>query len=168
MKGLQLQMPDNTASKSDAYYPPSAFYFKIEFTSNKGQDTSFQEVSGLNVTIEYDRVAEGGENFFYYLPKPPKYDNLVLKRGMADISSPLVSWCAGILGPDFSKPVEPRTLNVFLLNEQGDACRAWNIVNALPVKWQIDGFNSTKNAVAIETIELTYNYFTREDSKYGH
>ncbi len=158
----------NSSLQSKGYYPPPAFYFKIEFTATQGQDTAFQEVSGLNVTIEYDQVAEGGENFFYQLPKPPKYDNLVLKRGMADMSSPLVLWCSSILGPDFAKPVEPRSLNISLLNEQGDPCRVWNIVNALPVKWQIDGFNSTKNSVAIETIELTYNYFTREDSSYGH
>ncbi len=143
-------------------YPVPAFYFAVSFLDHRDQDTSFQEVSGMNVTIEYDKVAEGGENFFYNLPKPPKYENLILKRGMADQSSPIVQWCSAILGPDLTKPVEPKTLNVFLLNENGDACRAWNIVNALPIKWQIDGFNSTKNAVAIETIELTYNYFTRE------
>lgn len=143
-------------------YPVPAFYFSVSFLDHRDQDTSFQEVSGMNVTIDYDKVAEGGENYFYYLPKPPKYENLVLKRGMADQSSPIVQWCSAILGPDFTKPVEPKNLIVFLLNENGDACRAWNIVNALPVKWQIDTFNSTKNAVAIETIELNYNYFTRE------
>lgn len=150
------------------FYPVPAFYFKVEFPQFRGQDTAFQEVSGMNVNIEYDKVAEGGENFFYNLPKPPKYDHLILKRGMADQSSPLVQWCTAMLGPDLTKPVEPRNLNIFLLNENGEACRAWNIVNALPVKWQIDGFNSTKNAVAIETIELTYNYFTREESSSGH
>ncbi|SDU58259.1 phage tail protein [Desulfobacula phenolica] len=155
-------------SQSNGYYPPPAFYFKVEFTAFQGQDTSFQEVSGLNATIEYEKVAEGGGNFFYQLPKPPKYDNLILKRGMAGMSSPLVSWCSTILSPNFTKPVEPRSLNVFLLNEQGEPCRAWNVVNALPVKWQIDAFNSTKNDVAIETIELTYHYFTREDGNYGH
>lgn len=154
---------DNSSGGQTGLYPVPAFYFKVEFTEFKGQDTAFQEVSGMNVTIEYDKVPEGGENFFYNLPKQPKYDNLVLKRGMADMSSPLVKWCAAVLGPDLTKPVEPRSLHVFLLNEQGDACRTWNIINALPVKWQIDGFNSTKNSVAIETIELTYNYFTREE-----
>jgi phage tail-like protein len=149
------------AGGQTGFYPVPAFYFKVAFKDYPDQDTAFQEVSGLTVNIEYDPVQEGGENFSYYLPKLPKYENLILKRGVADTSSPLVQWCASILGQDLSQ-MTPRSLDILLLNEEGTACRTWNIVNALPIKWSIDGFNSTKNSVAIETIELNYNYFTRE------
>jgi phage tail-like protein len=151
---------DNDGSSKDGYYPFPAFYFQVKFIDFPGQDTAFQEVSGISVNIEYEPVAEGGENFFYYLPKQPKYSNLILKRGIAGASSPLVDWCSSILGPDFSKPIKPRDLQVFLLNEEGDFGKVWNIFNALPVQWKIDPFNSIKNNVAIETIELSYQYFT--------
>ena len=143
------------------FYPVPAFYFKVSFEDLPGEDTAFQEVSGLTVNFEYERVPDGGENFFYNLPKMPKYNNLILKRGVADMSSPLVQWCTAILNADLTRPVRPRCLTVMLLNEEADACRIWYVANALPIKWSIDGFNSTKNSVAIETIELTYNYFFR-------
>jgi len=36
----------------------------------------------------------------------------------------------------------------------------WNIVNCYPVKWNVDDLNAEENKLAIETIELAYNYFT--------
>lgn len=143
-------------------YPPAAFYFKVVFeATQEGEDTSFQEVSGINATIETEEVPEGGELFPHRLPKAVKYDNLILKRGIAEISSPLVKWCKSVIETDYISPIAPRSLRVFLLDEKKMPRRAWVFANAFPVKWQVGGFNSVKNEVAIETIELTYNYFKR-------
>nr|WP_320017560.1 phage tail protein [uncultured Desulfobacter sp.] len=143
-------------------YPPAAFYFKVMFEATLGLvDTSFQEVSGINATIETEEVPEGGELFAHRLPKAVKYDNLILKRGIAKISSPLVCWCKSVLETDFITPVAPQSLCVFLQDGNDMPSRAWMFANAFPVKWQVGAFNSTKNEVALETIELTYNYFKR-------
>ena len=144
-------------------YPPSAFYFKVVFsTALVTADTSFQEVSGISSEIEVEPVVEGGENrFVHQLPKAVKHPNLVLKRGIANITSPLVHWCRSTLENDFLKPIEPRQIHVFLLNAEKIPIRAWSFANAFPVKWEIDGFNSTKSEVAIEKIELSYNYSNR-------
>jgi len=47
------------------------------------------------------------------------------------------------------------------LNEEGEPLEAWNVVNAIPVKWNIAGFNAQNNQVAIEDIELSFQYFQR-------
>jgi phage tail-like protein len=144
-------------------YPPSAFYFKLEFSSPYGKgDTSFQEVSGIGAEIVTEEVAEGGENWYVYqVPKSIKYPRLVLKRGIAPKDSPLVMWCKSLLENGFPAPVDYRSIKVFLMNEKKEPTGAWTFENAYPVKWNIDPFNSTKNEVAIETIELVYTYSER-------
>jgi phage tail-like protein len=144
-------------------YPPSAFHFKVAFGSPAGMpDTSFQEVSGIGSQIETEDVQEGGENrYVHRLPTKVTHPKLVVKRGIAEITSPLVIWCRSILEADFIKPLVPMPVTVFLLNENSNPIRAWFFANAYPVNWEIEPFNSTKNEVAIEKIEFSYNYTTR-------
>ena len=144
-------------------YPPSAFYFKVEFSSPYGEgDTSFQEVSGIGSEMDTEDVVEGGENrYVYRLPKSVKHPKLVLKRGIATLDSPLVKWCKSVLETGLIAPIEVVLLRVFLLNEDKDPIRAWDFADAYPVNWEVDAFNSTKNEVAIEKIELSYTYSSR-------
>lgn len=144
-------------------YPPSAFYFKVVFAATAGMtDTSFQDVSGIGSEIETEDVVEGGENrYVHRLPKSVKHPKLVLKRGIAKMTSPLVLWCRSVLEADFIAPIVPMPMMVFLLNENGTPVRAWSFANAYPVNWEVENLNSTKNEVAIEKIELSYNYSNR-------
>lgn len=144
-------------------YPPAAFYFKVAFAATGGMsDASFQEVSGISSELETETVEEGGENRFkYQLPKAVKHPNLVLKRGIAELDSPLVVWCKSVLEGGLLLPVEPMLVSVYLMNEEAVPIRGWSFSNAFPVKWEVEAFNSTKNEVAIEKIELGYNYSVR-------
>lgn len=144
-------------------YPPSAFHFKVVFAATAGMfDTSFQDVSGIKATIETETYKELGENgHVYQLPKPPTYPNLVLKRGITSMTSPLVLWCKSVFEGDFSKPLTTMELMVYLMNEHKMPKRAWGFTDAFPVSWDVDSFNSSKNEVAIETIEIRYNSLTR-------
>ncbi len=145
-------------------YPPPAFYFKVVFNSKSSiPDTSFQDVSGIKATIETETYTELGENgAVYQLPKPPTYTNLVLKRAIADKDSGLVKWCRSIFEGDFAMPIEPLLVQVHLMGENADPVRSWSFANAFPVSWDVGNFNSSKNEVAIETIELRYSSFSRE------
>lgn len=138
-------------------YPLPAFYFKVVFTALQGNsDTSFQEVSGIGSEMETEPIVEGGNQYSLLLPKALKHSNLVLKRGIAGVSSPLVKWCREVLETNFNSPIVPSLVNVYLLGEEGKPICAWAFTNAYPVKWNIESFSSTKNEVAIETIELCY------------
>ena len=168
-------------------YPPSAFYFEVSFTpKGSSLDTAFQEVSGITSELDTEEVVEGGENrFVHQLPKGIKHPKLVVKRGIAEIESPLVKWCQSIL-EDFTTPIVPKQIVVSLFQTQQaepsprptvkwkelinavsgiDAkipIRTWNFANAYPVNWEVEDFNSTKNDVAIEKIDFVYSYSTRE------
>ncbi|HHJ80066.1 MAG TPA: phage tail protein [Candidatus Tenderia electrophaga] len=144
-------------------YQPSAFYFKVAFAATAGMsDTSFQEVSGIGSEIETEPYTEGGENrYVHQLPTSVKHPKLVLKRGIATMTSPLVVWCRSVFEGDFAAPIVPMAMMVHLMNENKVPIRAWSFANAFPVSWEVESFNSTKNEVAIEKIELNYNYSNR-------
>ncbi len=121
-------------------------------------------MSGIKTSIEIEEVREGGENrFAHKLPKPVKFNNLVLKTAVQKHDSQLIKWCLDTFESDFSNPFITKDVHVMLLNEEGDAMMHWYFENAYPVRWEIDSFNSTKNEVAIETIELCYSTLKRQD-----
>jgi len=137
------------------YYPPLGFHFKVEFANLSGE-YQFQSVSGLNVELETEQIAEGGENRFKHkLPVSTRYPNLVLKRGIR-VDSSLTKWCREAL-EDFD--IKPTNITISLLNEEHEPLMTWNVVHAYPIKWSVSEFNAEKSLVAIESIELAYNYF---------
>ncbi len=137
------------------YYPPLGFHFKVEF-ANLGSEYQFQSVSGLNVELETEQIAEGGENRFKHkLPVSTRYPNLVLKRGIR-VDSALTKWCREAL-ENFD--IKPTNITISLLNENHEPLMTWNVVHAYPLKWSVSEFNAEKSQLAIESIELAYNYF---------
>ena len=77
------------------------------------------------------------------------------------MTSPLVLWCRSIFEGDFTEPITPMSVLVSLMNENKIPVRVWSFSNAYPVNWDVENFNSTKNEVAIEKIELSYNASSR-------
>ena len=148
---------------STSDYPVTGFYFKVSFSSTVGsQDTSFKSVSGLNQKLETEEVLEGGENrYVHKLPTKVSHPNLVLKRGIGKLSSPLIKWCQSVFEKDFATSIVPMPLLVHLLNEKGMPVRSWNVMNAFPVSWEVDEFDAMKNEVVLETIELSYTWSNR-------
>jgi len=142
------------------YYPPWSFYFRVEFGISKNKDdVRFQSVSGLAVEHDMEEFKEGGENrFTHKLPVRTKYSDLVLKRGMLT-DSEVIKWC---LRAFRDRDFEPSDITVTLMNEKSEPLKVWNVVHAVPRKWQASDLNANENAVVIETLELSYRYFTME------
>lgn len=141
-----------------AYYPPWGFYYKVEFSiSQNTDDARFQTVSGLSVEYDYESFKEGGENRFEHkLPVRTKYADMVLKRGMLNDSAVIKWFLAAFRDREFS----PCDINVILMNESGDPLRTWNVAHAIPKKWTVSDMNANESSVVIETMELTYRYFS--------
>lgn len=143
------------------YYPPVGFHFVVAFSGINGitdNDFRFQSVAGLNAEMGTEDLIEGGENrFVYKLPVRAKYPNLTLKRGMLQ-GSALLKWFKDAVE---NYKFEPITISVTLLNELHTPLSTWNFVDAYPVKWEISSFDSTKNEIVVDTIEIAYKYFKR-------
>jgi phage tail-like protein len=145
------------------YYPPVAFHFKVEVLGlpPNDDDVRFTEVGGLSVELGTEEVAEGGENrFLQKYPTRAKYPELVLKRGLL-LNSEVLKWIRKCIEDE---QIEPKNVDVKLLNENHEPLLTWHLVNAYPTKWAVADLNSTSNAVAVETLQLFYQYFTQDRS----
>ena len=145
-------------------YPIAGFHFKVTIMSPGGAaDTSFQEVGGIGPEMETESYHEGGENrFVHTLPKGVKHPKLILKRGLAAYSSPLVQWCRSVLEGGLATRITPQLVLVSLLDPEARPLRSWSFENAYPSHWTVDEFQSDKNGVAIEKIEMNYAVSTRQ------
>lgn len=147
-------------TQGDGEWPLPAFYFSVSISGCAG-DTAFQEVSGLEFQIDTEEYIEGGNNLVYHLPKSIKNSNLTLKRAVTEKKSQLLAWCLGIVNDQLSKPISTKSVSINLLNENGMTCKSWTASNAYPVKLKMEPFNSTKNDIAIEEIEICFNRLQR-------
>jgi phage tail-like protein len=140
------------------YYPPVGFHFKVEFVNiGNDNDIRFQSVSGLNVEYDVESIKEGGENRFEHkLPVRSKYPDLALKRGML-VDSKIIQWC---LDAFQKRSFQPAEINIMLLNEQHTPIKTWHVHRAWPRKWIVSDFNAQENSIVVETLELSYTYFT--------
>lgn len=146
---------------SAGYYPPWGFYYKVEFgISQVADDARFQTVSGLSVEYEYESFKEGGENRFEHkLPVRTKYADMVLKRGMLT-NSEVIRW---LLAAFRDREFRPSDISVTLMDERGNPLRTWNVAHAIPRKWLVSDLNANESSLVIETMELSYRYFTIQD-----
>ena len=138
---------------------PVAFSFLVEVTGVKGNyEGNFQEVSGISVKLNTESFKEGGENtFIRRLPLPPQYSNLVLKRGIV-LNSGLIGWARDAVEKFVIKPT---TVDVSLLDATRKAIATWSFLNAYPVALKISDLKAQENAIACETLEISYDSFKR-------
>lgn len=139
-------------------YPPVGFHFAVAFElfPQTPADFRFQEVSGLEMTMEMEQVKEGGQNrFTWELPVRTGYTDLELKRGMF-IGSGILMWCKNALENFVFDPVN---LIIMLLNDGHVPIQAWYVVNAIPKKWSVSSFNAEQSSIVVESITLSYQYF---------
>ncbi|HET7833894.1 MAG TPA: phage tail protein [Gallionella sp.] len=145
------------------YYPPVGFHFKVEVLGLPPNDfdVRFTEVSGLSVEMVTEEVAEGGENrFIQKYPTRAKYPELALKRGLLR-NSEVWNWTRRCI-EDYR--IEPKNVDIKLLNEAHEPLMTWHVVGAYPTKWSISDLNASNNAVVIESLQLFYQYFTVDKS----
>lgn len=145
------------------YYPPTGFHFKVEVfgLAPYDNDVRFTEVSGLSFELATEEVAEGGENrFLQKYPGRAKYPELVLKRGLLP-NSEITKWIRECV-EDFI--IQPKHIDVKLLNEKHEPLMTWHLVNAYPTKWAVSDLNAANNAVVIESLQFFYQRFTVDKS----
>jgi phage tail-like protein len=138
--------------------PPSGFHFAVifELFPQGPSDFRFQEVGGLNITVETEEFKEGGENrFSHKLPKRTSFSPLELKRGLFT-GSRITMWCKDAI-ENFN--FEPVNITIMLLNEYHIPVAGWYVVNAYPIEWSTSGFNSTSSDLVVESLKLNYSYF---------
>lgn len=133
-------------------HPNNRFYIEI----GTQKQAIFTEVSGLQVEMDVDEYAEGGNNeYVHRLPGRTKVSNITLKRGIS-CSNDFFKWYSQLaLGK-----IERRNVSVVMYDPNGEEQLRWNFVNAFPVKWIGPQFEADGTTMAIETLELAHDGLT--------
>ena len=137
-----------------ANYPLVKFHFQVEWGGTK---IGFTEVSGLDVETEVVEYRDGSSPEYAKIKMPgmQKFSNITLKRGTFHSDNEYFKWWNTVK----LNTIERRDITISLLNEEHEPLMTWNVVHAYPLKWSVSEFNAEKSLIAIETIELAYNYF---------
>jgi phage tail-like protein len=146
----------------DAYYDEfvstSTFLFEVDGLEI-GQ---FQEVNGLEVEVGVESLEEGGENgFVHRLPGRMSWPNISLKRGITQTNN-LFEWLNKSSGEQFASSgnkLTRSTAAITLIGPGGKRLRAWEFVDAFPVKWRGPEFAAGSDNGASEQLEIAHHGF---------
>ncbi len=142
----------------------STFLFEVDGVEI-GQ---FMEVSGLEVEVSVESIEEGGENgFSHRLPGRMSWPNITLKRGVTQADN-LFIWLNKSSGEQFAKSgniLTRSTAAITLIGPSKKRLRAWNFVEAFPVKWKGPDFAADSTTAASEQLEIAHHGFTAKDLK---
>jgi phage tail-like protein len=129
---------------------------RYELTIEACKLGTFTSVEGLEAEYEVLEYPEGGNNgFVHRLPGRLKYGMVKLSRAIDKDSGQLAAWFSS-----FSDKVTPTTASISVQDGNKKEIARWNLVGAWPVKYHGPSLDSSKEAVAIETMELAHDGFT--------
>jgi phage tail-like protein len=113
----------------------------------------FQEVTGLDGSIEIHDYREGGRNEFTHKhATSTNFGNLTFKRGVA-LTPDLWLWFNQVRNGSFGAR---RSILVAHLDNAGNAAMVWYALRALPAKYVGPSWNAAQSAVALESIEVAH------------
>ncbi len=137
--------------------PYRNFRFRVEI--NGIQQAGFNECSFGDITVEPTEYREGTDApTSRKLSGPTKYGNITLKWGITD-SMDLYNWHKQVVdtGADGAR----KNISIILIDEAASDKNRWDIVEAWPTKYDPTDFSAKGSEVAIETLEIVNEGFTR-------
>lgn len=137
------------------YYRAFQFLVEIDGVTN----ARFQEVGGIDATIDVIEYREGGSALGPRLfPGQTKHSRLSLKRGYTDDST-LYTWFEDVM-TGRTENIR-RNVSIVQIDMNGTEVFRWNLYKAFPVKYTAPAFNAKGNDLSIETLEVAYESIER-------
>jgi phage tail-like protein len=122
----------------------------------------FREVSGLEVELETHDIIEGGQNAFVHkVPGRMLWKPITFKRGLTN-GDALFQWFYECSGEGFAAKgdkVHRSTGSIVALTTSGRWLRAWDLIDAFPVRWKGPEFETQKNEPLEEELEIIHHGF---------
>ena len=137
------------------YDPYGNYNFLIEIDNiSRG---AFQEVSGLESTIEVIEYREGGDtSITRKLPGRASFGNLTLKRGVTD-DVELYEWHKTVRDGGTDR----RNGSIVQLDRNREEVARWNFREGWITKLTGPDFKAEGNEIAIETVEIVHEGLER-------
>jgi phage tail-like protein len=135
--------------------PASEWKYFIEIDGLVGG--SFSECSGIRAEREVQPVKEGGRNYIVHkLPGRTTYGDITLRKGVM-FSIELWEWM--MAGNDNGKVDRYDMTIIHYSNYFNLPARWYNIYNCYPVAWELSSLRADSNALAMESVTLTFERF---------
>lgn len=130
-------------------------YFQVTID---GSIVSFAKVSGVESSMEYETLQEGGVNWGpQLLPLPQKQiKTMKFERGIQSQGSPAINLTPGL---QLSTGI-----GVAVLNPEGKAIARFTVKDVTVVKWELGGLDAQGNSVLLETFEVAYGSIKKEST----
>ena len=117
----------------------------------------FQEVTGLESSIEIHDYKEGGlNNHTRKFATNVNFGNITFKRGVALVPD-LWAWFLTVRQGSFGAR---RAITITHLDASGQAALIWYVSRALPAKYTGPAWNSNQSSTAIESLEVAHEGLT--------
>lgn len=146
-------------------YPLPVYNYRVEIGSDA---VAFTDVSGLSIsyetTVYKESPIESGSPGprVMQMPAQPSQPKITLKKGIVRSHSVknLYQW----INTAQINQIEKKDVFVRLCDENGEAVISWKISNAFPTKLDAPTFDAKSNDAAIESMELTADLISIEES----
>ena len=144
----------NGSTQDNTFWPLPKFQFSVSMGGMLG--ASFQEVTGLDAEaqiIEY-RAGDFAQYSTAKMPGLKKYGNVTMKKGIFVNDNKFWTWFSSIQ----MNTIQRQTGTISLLDQTGAATMVWTLNNAWPTKITGTDLKADGNEVAVESIEIAYEY----------
>jgi phage tail-like protein len=132
--------------------PGHQFAVEIDGINRAG----FQQVSGLEITVETTEYNEGGRSSPLKIPGLVTYTDITLRYGV--IRDPeLYDWIKAVVNGD----VRRRDGSVVQLDSGGTEVYRWNFFDAWPTKLTAGEFNAQTSSVLVDVLVLAHERLER-------
>ena len=121
----------------------------------------FQEVAGLEASMEPKVIKAGGRNYgAIQRAGPVSFATVTLKRGIIE-SRHLWIWWSWFAGADHVDnggwaPGSRADVTIALMNTSRELVVGWQLEKAMPVKFRVGDLNARSTDVAIEELHLVH------------
>ena len=133
------------------------FQFMVEIDGIA--NARFQEVGGVDASTDVIEYREGGDVLgMRKFPGQTKHSNLSLKRGYTE-DKQLFTWYEDVMTGRTEKI--RKNISIVQIDMAGKEVFRWNLYDAFPVKYTAPAYNAKGNELAIETLEIAYEYIER-------
>lgn len=130
--------------------PLRGFRFLIEIEGLVS--AGFTRVKGISRDVKYESYREGGVNEYEHkLITQVSFPVLVLERGL--VLDDLWRWALAVADGEVTR----KTIWIILQNEARIPTWAWQVENALPVKWTASDLDAQASPVVMESLELAHH-----------
>lgn len=154
-----------TAEEIRNAYPLPAYNYRVEIN---GEAVAFSEVSGLSIsheTVTYKESPTAGGApgpRMMLVPGQREPAKITLKKGIVRTVSlkHLYGWIRTIA----INQVEKKDIFIRLCDEKGEPVISWKVTNAFPTKLDAPTFDAKSNDAAIESMELSGDFVSIEES----